>query len=146
MLHRLKPSSWGWLFGTLLALSPVAAHQVEVAEDVGGTLHVEPNDIPRARDSNRVWFALTRRGGRRLPLSACNCALSIYQHPYEAGDRAIATPHLQPINAEGYTGIPSAQIAFPQAGAYRLVLTGEPKETADFQPFELSFDVTVVGR
>ncbi|WP_017326879.1 hypothetical protein [Synechococcus sp. PCC 7336] len=146
MLHRFKPSSWGWGLAILLAFSPAAAHQVEVAEDVGATLHVEPNDAPRARDSNRIWFALTRRGGRVLPLSECDCTLWIYQHPYRAGDAAIATPDLQPIDAEGYTGIPSAQVAFPQAGAYRLVLAGKPKGTVDFQPFELNFDITVVGR
>ncbi|MGF1535866.1 MAG: hypothetical protein ACFB4J_05180 [Elainellaceae cyanobacterium] len=123
-----------------LPVAPGLAHQVTVADNVGGTLHIEPNDVPRAGQETLAWFALARRGGQTIPLSACHCALSVYQ---SFGAEAIATPRLEAITAEGYRGIPSASFAFPRPGQYELVLTGRPVAESDFQPFTLRFDVTV---
>ncbi len=121
-------------------LAPALAHQVTVADNVGGTLHIEPNDVPRAGQEGLAWFALTRRGGQAIPLSACRCALSVYP---SSGGAAIATPALEAITAEGYRGIPSARLTFPRPGQYELVLTGRPVTENGFQPFTLRFDVTV---
>ena len=123
-----------------LPMGPALAHQVTISENVGGTIHIEPNDVPRAGRSNLTWFALTRRGGQTIPLSACRCRLSVYG---ASGDRAIATPALEAITAEGYRGIPSANVTFPHPGQYELVLSGRPVSASDFQPFTLRFDVTV---
>ncbi|NEQ96355.1 MAG: hypothetical protein F6K30_06465, partial [Cyanothece sp. SIO2G6] len=105
------------------------AHQVEIAGDVGGTLHIEPNDTPRAGEEALTWFALTKRGGQTIPLSSCDCSLAVYAQPYREGDEAIATPSLRAVSAEGYNGIPAADILFPTPGAYELVLTGQPLTT-----------------
>ena len=134
----------GWLLLFLVSL-PAFAHQVDVAETVGGTLHIEPNDIPRAGESNLAWFALTQRGGEVIPLTNCDCNLSIYAQPYGAGDAPIGQPELTGVSAEGYEGIPGAEILFPVVGAYELVLTGQPISAADFTPFELRFEVTVAA-
>ncbi|MEO0409732.1 MAG: hypothetical protein AAF289_20515 [Cyanobacteria bacterium P01_A01_bin.135] len=117
-----------------------AAHQVIVEGDIGATLHIEPNDTPRAGRQVTAWFALVRRGGETVPLSACRCALSVYQ-PY--GDEAMAKPALAAIAAEGYQGIPSGQITFPHPGQYELVLTGYPANAESFEPFVLRFEVLV---
>ena len=123
------------------AIAPIAwAHQVVVAGQVGGTLHIEPNDVPRAGRDVTAWFALARRGGQTIPLSECHCALSLYQ-PYS--DEAMANPALVPITAEGYQGIPSAALTFPHPGQYELLLTGYPTEGGAFEPFVLRFDVLV---
>ena len=119
------------------------AHQVEISGSVGGTIHIEPNDTPRAGEENLTWFALTKRGGQTIPLSACDCSLAIYTQPYREGDEAIATPDLRAVSAEGYNGIPGADITFPTAGAYELILTGNPATSGAFPPFELTFSVTV---
>ncbi|MGK7891623.1 MAG: hypothetical protein AB4042_20020 [Leptolyngbyaceae cyanobacterium] len=119
------------------------AHQVEIAGDVGGTIHIEPNDTPRAGEEALTWFALTKRGGQVIPLSSCDCSLAVYRRPYRQGDEAIATPSLRAISAEGYNGIPGADIVFPNPGAYELVLTGEPLTAGAFSSFELIFSVTV---
>ena len=134
----------GWLLLLALAM-PAFAHQVDVAEDVGGTLHIEPNDIPRAGESSLAWFALTQKGGEVISLAHCDCKLSLYTQPYDPGDAPIEQPALTAVSAEGYEGIPGAQITFPVVGAYELVLTGEPTDDDDFTPFELRFDVTVAA-
>ncbi|MGB3615845.1 MAG: hypothetical protein WBA10_18760, partial [Elainellaceae cyanobacterium] len=79
-----------------LPIAPALAHQVTVSESVGGTIHIEPNDVPRAGRSNLAWFALTRRGGQTIPLSACRCSVSVYA---ASSERAIATPSLEAIAA-----------------------------------------------
>lgn len=120
------------------------AHQVQTSTDVGGTVHVEPNDAPRAGEPTLAWFALTQRGGQAIPLSDCDCQLAVYAVSGTGeNDRAIATPALTPLSVEGYENVPSATIIFPTVGAYELVMTGQPTADASFQPFELRFDVTV---
>ncbi|WP_416667313.1 hypothetical protein [Egbenema bharatensis] len=120
---------------------PAIAHQVQIAGDVGGTMHIEPNDNPRAGEPSLAWFALTRQGGELIPLEACNCQLTIYTQP----GAIVESPLLEAVSAEGYTGIPGAEVTFPQVGAYELVLQGEPVTADDFQPFELRFPVTVAA-
>jgi hypothetical protein len=86
------------------------------------------------------WFALTRRGGETVPLSACDCSLAIYSLP---DNEQVASPVLESVSAEGYENIPGAQVTFPDVGAFELVLVGTPKTDGDFQPFEFHFEVTV---
>jgi hypothetical protein len=134
------------VIGVPLTLAPgmaslAWAHQVQIAEDVGATLHIEPNDVPRAGEATQAWFALTKAGGTGIPLAACDCTLTLFS----SDGTAIATPALAPLSAEGYTEIPSAMVTFPTVGAYTLVLAGAPRNGADFAPFELRFNVTVAG-
>jgi hypothetical protein len=126
-------------------LSPASAHKVEVSGDVGGTLHIEPNDNPRAGEPTQAWFALTRRGGRVIPLSQCNCRLAVYAEPYAAGEPPLLEPQLEPVAAERYQGIPGAEITFPKPGIYELQLNGKPASGARFKPFQFKFEVTVAG-
>jgi hypothetical protein len=123
--------------------SPAWGHQVEVADDVGATLHVEPNDIPQAGIPTDLWFALTAAGGAIIPLEDCDCTLTVYD---QSGAIAV-TPDLAPTTAEGYADIPGATLTFPTVGAYELVLSGQPSTAAaqSFSPFDLRFEVTVAG-
>ena len=55
-------STYG-LLSLLILLTGVVtakAHQVKVADDVGATLHIEPNDTPRAKEASQAWFASSR--------------------------------------------------------------------------------------
>jgi hypothetical protein len=122
-----------------------AAHKVEVAVDVGGTLHIEPNDNPRAGEPTQAWFALTRKGGKVIPLQQCNCQLAVYAEPHIPDEPALIEPSLKPVNAERYQGIPGADITFPEAGIYQLQLSGKPRAGETFQPFKFTFEVTVTG-
>ncbi|BAZ87819.1 hypothetical protein [Dolichospermum compactum] len=121
----------------------VLAHTVKISEDVGGTVHLEPNDNPRAGEVTQTWFALTRKGGKVIPLKDCNCRLAIYAEPHVAGEPALIEPRLKSIQAEQYEGIPGAEVTFPKPGAYQLQLSGKPVTEGSFKPFELKFFVTV---
>lgn len=122
---------------------PSLAHQVELAADVGATLHIEPDDTPKAGEPTKLWFALTRKGGEIIPLADCDCQLTIYT-PTSGAD-PILEPALIPIAAEGYEAIPGANLTFPAVGAYELVLRGQSQQSGDFAPFELRFDVLVAA-
>ena len=119
------------------------AHEVEVSGDVAGTFHLEPNHNPRAGEPAKVWFALTLRGGKIIPLEQCNCKLAVYPKNHKKGDKPLIEPPLKAISAEKYQGIPGADIVFPKAGIYELKLSGTAKTGATFKPFELSYTVTV---
>ncbi|MEM6449252.1 MAG: hypothetical protein AAF703_02955 [Cyanobacteria bacterium P01_D01_bin.105] len=124
------------------------AHQVEIADDIGATLHIEPNDTPRAGEGVLAWFALAKRGGQTVPLSDCDCQIQLYdQSSYDqsGSDSPIASLMPHPVDSEGYQGIPGAEVTFPEVGAYTLVISGRPKHEASFKPFELAFDVTVAA-
>ncbi len=144
MPHRRNQSrSLIWVLFLGLIATPASAHKVQLAEDVGGTLHIQPNDTPRAGESTLAWFALTRKGGGVIPLEQCNCQLSVYSSTSASGSPLMLTPPLKAVSAERYQGIPGAEIQFPNPGAYQLQLSGTPKAGGNFQPFELSFEVTV---
>ena len=121
----------------------VLAHTVKISADVGGTIHLEPNDNPRAGEVTQTWFALTRKGGKVIPLKDCNCRLAIYAEPHVAGEPALIEPRLKSIQAERYEGIPGTEVTFPKPGAYQLQLSGKPVIEGSFKPFELKFVVTV---
>jgi hypothetical protein len=127
----------------LLTTIPVFAHEVEVSGDVAATFHLEPNHNPRAGEKSRVWFALTRKGGKIIPLEQCNCQLAVYTSPHKESDKPLMQPQLEAISAEHYKGIPGATIVFPKAGIYDLEISGNAKPGATFKPFELNYTVTV---
>jgi hypothetical protein len=122
---------------------PTLAHTVEVSGNVAATFHLEPNHNPKAGETAQVWFALTRKGGEIIPLSKCQCQLSIYAKPRSQTDQPLMTPELEAISAEKYQGIPGTNIIFPATGQYELELVGTPKESNDFQPFNFTYSVTV---
>lgn len=136
------------LIGAFLLLgfaAPAFAHNVEVAEDVATTMHIEPNHNPKAGEPALTWFALTRRGGELIPLEQCNCTLRVYSNPYKEGAPPVLQPTLSAIDAEQYRGIPGARIVFPKSGQYTLEISGSPKGEANFKPFELRYGVTVLA-
>ncbi|WP_353259843.1 hypothetical protein [Prochlorothrix hollandica] len=142
LLSQLPPLPQSpWFGASRLGQPPVMAHQVQIDRSVGATQHIEPNDTPRSGELSRLWFALTRQGGTIIPLDTCDCRLAVYPQP--PTPEPLAIPELTPYSAEGYTNIPSAQVVFPQVGTYELVLTGQPRTVGDFDPFELTFKVTV---
>ncbi len=126
-----------------LKLTSALAHEVEVSGDVAATFHLEPNHNPRAGETAKVWFALTRRGGQIIPLEQCNCNLAVYPKNRKEGDKPLMEPPLKAVSAERYKGIPGADIVFPKAGIYELQLSGAAKTAANFKPFKLTYKVTV---
>lgn len=132
-----------FLYISFIFLPIASAHTVKIGGNIGGTIHIKPNDNPSAGQPAQTWFALTRKGGQTLPLKECNCHLAIYAEPHTPGEPALLEPPLKPVDAELYQGIPGAEITFPKLGVYELQLSGKPATAGSFRPFDLRFKVTV---
>ncbi|MFB2937382.1 hypothetical protein ACE1B6_19215 [Aerosakkonemataceae cyanobacterium BLCC-F154] len=146
MLHRLSLNkSLATLLFLGLAITPVSAHSVKIAEDVGGTLHIEPNDNPKSGESSETWVALTRKGGKLIPLKDCNCQMVVYTKPRIKESAPLLKAALKPISTSQYQGIPGADIVFPKPGNYEIEISGTPKANANFKAFKLTFPVTVAA-
>ena len=150
-IHKSFVGAGIGLFLTLASIntnvSPASAHKIKTDAEVGATLHIEPNDNPRAGEPAKTWFALTRKGGKVIPLSECDCELKVYKEPLKPESSPVLQPALRGVSAEKYQGIPGTEITFPQPGAYQLKLSGYAINPGSFQPFELEFPVTVaVGK
>lgn len=130
------------LLGVSLASSSLA-HNIKTAQNVAATFHIEPNHNPKAGETAQAWFALTKLGGATISLEQCNCQLAVYADRRQPGDAPVLQPALKTIAAEQYQGIPGAEIVFPKAGIYELELSGTAKDNQSFQPFALSYKVTV---
>lgn len=142
--NLIKITSLGWVLFLCAAISlPVNAHDTERTSEVGATLHIEPDDSPRAGETALTWFALTQRGGKIIPLEDCNCQLALYPKPHQEGTAPLQQPQLKAVSVSRYQKIPGADITYPAAGAYELELTGAPKAGANFPAFKLEFDVNV---
>ena len=129
---------------SLLFTIPTLAHKVEISNQVAGTLHIEPDDNPRMGEQVQAWFALTSRGGKIIPLSACDCQLSVYALPRHQDDQPILNPILQAVNVGQYQEIPGALITFPKIGSYELEISGAANNGANFQDFDLNYTVNVL--
>lgn len=127
----------------LLPSLSAEAHNVKTSGEVAALFHLEPDHNPKAGQVSRTWFALTKKGGELIPLEDCNCKLEVYQEPPKEGSEPLLKPSLKTISAEQYQGVPGAEIVFPKAGIYELEISGTAKDGQSFQPFELSYSVTV---
>ncbi|MEI2578063.1 hypothetical protein [Scytonema sp. PRP1] len=135
----------GWTLFLASFVTPAVAHNIQVSGDVAATWHIEPNHNPKAGEPARAWIALTRKGGKILPLEEANCQMAVYSQPRKGGDSPVQKPAVKPIAVEKYQGIPGADIVFPNTGIYQLELSCTPKTEGNFQPFQLKYDVTVAA-
>lgn len=126
-----------------LPTSTITAHTVKVAQDVAAMFHIEPNHNPKAGQSTRIWVALTKRGGKIIPASACNCQMAIYTQPRRSAAAPIMQPTVKAVNAEQYQGIVGADVTFPRSGRYDIELRGTAKKAGEFGEFKVSYSVTV---
>lgn len=133
----------GSIFIILSLISPVAAHTIKTGKDVGVTFHIEPDHNPRAGEAATAWFALTYEGGTSIPLAQCDCRVAVYERSSQQ-QSPILQPPLKPISVEQYQQIPGTEIVFPKAGIYAIEISGSPKAGAEFEPFQLSYNVTVL--
>jgi hypothetical protein len=124
----------------LLGFSSASIYSHELAADknVGALMHIEPNDDPKVDVSSKVWFDLVKKGGQKISLDECDCIFSVYKGTTRT---PVVTPTLTESTAEETKSVLSAQVTFPERGAYRLVLSGKPKGKKIFNPFTLRWTV-----
>ncbi len=115
------------------------AHNVEIAGDVAGLWHIEPNHDPTAGVPSRVWVALSQRGGAPLPLDQVSCTLTVFGQPRA---QPIASPVLTSAMQDSQQ-VPTAMVTFPTTGTYELELACQPKPNGSIAAFDMDYEVTV---
>lgn len=137
-------ASFSVMISSLSGTTSILAHNVKTNIDVGVTFHIEPDHSPQIGQESQAWFALTRKGGGLIPLAQCDCELNVYlDSDRNSQEKPLLTPTLISLSPEKYQNIPGANLVFPKPGIYQLELTGKPKETGDFTPFQVTYPVTV---
>ncbi len=124
------------------AIELKAKHELKVSGDVAGMIHVQPDHHPVVGEIAQIWIALSQRGGKPIPLSGCDCRMTLRNL---SSATPVLNPILLPISLEGYTDVPSATLRFTQSGRYQVQLTGKPQRGYSFTPFTLEFEVNVAG-
>lgn len=135
---------WVWLLLLWVGLNGVALIYRIQGSGVAGTWHIAPNPQPVVGEPALVWVALTRNG-KELSLEQGNCQMGVYTLPRNQGDEPLLQPTLTPRAVDGYPEAPSAEVVFPGSGQYELELGCVPKAAADFQPFQLTYEVAVMA-
>lgn len=147
MSHRLANKKTLIFFALFsiagLPILSAQAHNVKTSGEVAALFHIEPDHNPKAGKASRAWFALTKKGGELISLEKCSCKLEVHQEPHKEGSKPLLEPPLKAISADQYQGVPGAEIVFPKAGIYELEISGTAKDGQSFQPFQLSYTVTV---
>jgi hypothetical protein len=135
----MKKFSWLLLLSLLGFFSQTAySHELAADQDVGALMHIEPNDDPKVGVSSKVWFDLVKKGGQKISLAECDCVFSLYKGTART---PVVAHTLTESKAEETKSVLSAQVTFPERGAYRLVLSGKPKGKKIFAPFTLRWTV-----
>lgn len=117
----------------LLFAVPVQAHFLAVDGSIGATLHIDPDDAPKAHSPATFFFDIADRTNK-FQLANCNCHVIIS----ESG-------HVLSSNNLAVTGFSQSSLSFtfPGLDVYKIELIGKPEATGQFQPFTISWNIRV---
>jgi len=113
----------------ILVTLPASAHQLQVDNNIGAELHVEPQDDPVAGQEAKLYFEITDRTGQ-FQEGNCDCKVAIERN----GQNIFTADLADPVH---YT--------FPEQDSYIVSLSGAPKPGVDFQNFTLRYDIQAQG-
>ncbi len=109
------------------------AHVLKIDRDIGVLMHIDPGDSPVERDKATLFFDIQDRTGR-FGAGQCDCRLRIQRDGAQVFEGKLAVQSAQSA---------AASYSFPEAGMYRVEVSGQPQPGAVFQAFTAAFDVRV---
>ena len=89
----------------IFQIAPAIAHNIKASGNVAATFHIEPNHNPKAGETSKAWFALTRQGGKLIPLTECNCKLEVNlkSHPKGIVNREEVTENKEEVIIDSHS-------------------------------------------
>ena len=136
ILLFLKISLITLYFAYLYFPSSIFAHETQSNNGIGAILHVDPGDAPVAGQKSTLFFEFTDMESK-LNLNDCVCLLQITKD----GEEVFKQEFTGMSGTDGTSG--AFDYIFKEAGVYRLVVTGNPKEQGQFKTFKLNYSVRV---
>jgi hypothetical protein len=114
--------------GFSMGAESALAHELVADGSINAELHVSPWDDPIVGESATFLLIFTDKNGQ-FKLENCDCRVVITRDGQETFSQNLTKPTFN------YT--------FPERAAYKLEVTGQPKQNAKFQTFKLDFDLRV---
>lgn len=121
------------LLACLLVPGVASAHVLKVDGDIGAVLHINPDDNPTVGESTDYVMSFEDASGR-FSLPKCDCMVSIVRNGQTLVTKPLANSGNE-ISENHYT--------FTKPGVYDMRFTGTPKQSGNFQPFTLDYEVRV---
>lgn len=115
----------------------VFAHFPATDKKMTVTLHIDPNDQAFAGQPTTLHFIYNDQLGK-FSKQKCNCRVSIDEQ-----GRQLFSAQTTPITGSSVYGN-YVTYTFPKPDVYSLNLSGNPKQTGDFVPFTVSWNVRVI--
>ncbi len=125
------------LLGAFVFHVPAAfAHFPATDKKMTVILHVDPDDQPVASQPAKVNFIYQDQLGK-FNNQKCDCRVTIYEH----GKQLFSGLATADKSSNVYGG--SLPYTFKKPDVYAIGLSGTPKESGDFEPFKVSWNIRV---
>jgi len=113
----------------------VQAHVLKTDDNIGGVLHIDPEDDPVAGEQATFFFEMKDKTNK-FSAADCNCRVDVYENKNLIYSDAVT---------QGNSPSSSVLFAytFPQKDVYLVKLVGNPQTENSFQPFTLTYDILV---
>ncbi len=129
----------------LFSASSVEAHQIKSDGSMSVLLHSDPNDDPYAGSPAILYFTFTDKN-KLFSMEECNCKVMLA--PYDDLDQINEKGILTEFNSDTIGrvhGSYSLDYVFPRRDVYAIVVEGEPREGASFEPFRIDFALRIAN-
>lgn len=123
------------LLVTSLHVSATSAHVLKVSNDIGITVHIDPDDAPIANTESQIFvhFENHTKNTDTKDVVSCNCTLRIIKE----GQLLFS----QPFVVEDSLG--HVSYVFPEYGSYVVSIEGIVQQNADQKAFDADFSYYV---
>ncbi len=124
-----------FLFGLLLFPKIVSAHVLEVDGNIGGVLHIAPDDDPVAGQNTSIVVELKDKSSQFSSVH-CDCTYSLVR----SGKTILSESLFTQANTDSTVHL---AFTFPEKDIYTLEIVGKPKQPGQFQEFHLNYLIRV---
>lgn len=117
--------------------TPVYAHILLTDGSIGAVVHISPDDDPIVGENADFFFEFKDKDNRFLPQN-CDCRYEI-----KNGDQVIASGDLFASATNPSLENASFSLVFPERGIYNISITGTPKNSDEFNQFQLTDSIRI---
>jgi hypothetical protein len=125
------------VFGILLSsFSTAQAHFLVTDKDIGGIIHIDPDDNPIIGVKSNIFIDLKDQKNR-LKEGGCECVLRVLKN-----DQEVSSSSVKIIKGKDESLFVSSSFVFPEKAVYTIRLEGKSQQK-EFEDFRLDFDFYV---
>lgn len=119
-----------------VVVRPAAAHILESSGNIGGVIHIDPDDDPFFGVPSKIFIDIKDSQGKFEP-DLCLCDIVITK----AGEEIFNEP--VKVTQDGSQIFVQQQFTFPERNIYEISLVGVSYDQSKFKDFKLSYEFRV---